>query len=59
MTQTRLNNVMVLYVHKNRTDELCLTTIGNEFIRDPVTKKLCLGNSCQVIEIMFLYEFSL
>ena len=58
MTQTRLNIVMVLYVHKNRTDELCLTTIGNEFIRDPVTKKLCLGNSCQVIEIMFLYAFS-
>ena len=34
MTQTRLNNVMVLHVHKNRTDELCLKTIGNEFIKE-------------------------
>ena len=33
MTQTRLNNVMVLHVHKSRTDELSLTTIGNEFVK--------------------------
>ena len=29
---TRLNNVMVLHVHKNLTDKLSLVDIGNNFI---------------------------
>ena len=33
MSQTRLNNLMILHVHSNRTDQLCLTEIGNEFIQ--------------------------
>ena len=33
MSQKRLNNLMVLHVHSNRTDQLCLTDIGDEFIR--------------------------
>lgn len=43
MTQTRLNNVMVLHVHKNRTDELCLTTIGNEFVKGSSHRETLFG----------------
>lgn len=32
MTQNRLNNVMVLHVHKHFTDELSLIDIANEFV---------------------------
>ena len=32
MSQSRLNNVMVLHVHKNLTDKLSLVDIGNDFI---------------------------
>ena len=32
MTQMRLNNVMTLHVHKELTDKLDLTEIGNEFV---------------------------
>ena len=31
MTQRRLNNIMVLHVHKDQTDQLLLIEIGNEF----------------------------
>ena len=34
MTQTRLNNIMILHVYKSNTDELNLIDIGNEFIRE-------------------------
>ncbi len=33
MTQTRLNNILVLHVHKNRTDQLCLAEVGKEFVK--------------------------
>ena len=32
MTQNRLNNIMVLHVHKNITDKLSLIDIGNDFV---------------------------
>ena len=32
MTQSRLNNLMILHVHKSITDKICLTDIGNEFV---------------------------
>ena len=32
MSQSRLNNVMVLHVHKNLTDKISLVDIGNNFI---------------------------
>lgn len=32
MTQTRLNSIMTLHVHKELTDKLNLTEIGNEFV---------------------------
>ena len=34
MTQTRLNNIMILHVYKSNRDELNLIDIGNEFIRE-------------------------
>ena len=37
MNQGRLNNVMILHVHKQLTesDNLCLADIGNDFVRGP------------------------
>ena len=32
MNQVRLNNIMVLHVHKDRTDALNLIEIANEFV---------------------------
>ena len=32
MSQSRLNNVIVLHAHKNLTDELSLVDFGNNFI---------------------------
>ena len=32
MTQSRLNNLMILHVHKSITDKQILTEIGNEFV---------------------------
>ena len=32
MTQMRLNNLMILHVHKDKTDALDLTSIGKEFV---------------------------
>ena len=40
MTQSRLSNVMVLHVHKNYTDELCMTNIGNEFVHSSSHREL-------------------
>jgi len=33
MTQARLNNALILHVHKNGTDQLSLTEVGNEFVK--------------------------
>ena len=33
MKQTRLNHLMILHVHKEKTDSLHLHDIGNEFVR--------------------------
>ncbi len=32
MTQQRLNNLMVLHVHKDHTDKLNLCEVANEFV---------------------------
>ena len=34
MTQQRLNNVLILHVHKDRTDKLDLRKVGQEFVGD-------------------------
>ena len=33
MTQRRLNNIMVLHVHKDQTDQLSLIKVGKEFLQ--------------------------
>ena len=43
MTQMRLNNLMVLHVHKSRTDALDLTSIGKEFIALKETRVRLFG----------------
>ena len=43
MTQTRLNNVLVLHVHKNLTDQLCLIEVGNEFVKGSSHRKALFG----------------
>ena len=43
MTQTRLNNVMVLHVYKDLTDELNLIDIGNEFVKGSAHRETVLG----------------
>ena len=43
MTQTRLNNMLVLHVHKNRTDQLCLTEVGNEFVKGSSHREALFG----------------
>ena len=32
MTQSRLNHLMILHIHKKLTDKLNLTVVANEFI---------------------------
>ena len=43
MTQTRLNNVLVLHVHKNLTDQLCLIEVGNEFVKGSSHREALFG----------------
>ena len=43
MTQERLNNVMILHVHKERTDNLSLVDIGNEFVHGSVHRQHIFG----------------
>ena len=43
MTQTRLNNVLVLHVHKNLTDQLCLIEVGNEFVKGSSPREALFG----------------
>ncbi len=43
MTQTRLNSTMMLNVHQDRTDELNLIDIGNEFIRENTHRESIFG----------------
>jgi len=46
MTQTRLNNLMILHVHKDMSDALDVRKIAKEFVlRQP--------GSCQVFDVEF------
>ena len=39
MTQSRLNHLMILHYHQDKTDELSLTSVANEYIdRNEVRK---------------------
>ena len=41
--QQRLNNIMVLHVHKKRTDKLDLVTVANEFVDSSETRLARFG----------------
>ena len=43
MGQQRLNNIMVLHVHKERTDKLNLITVANEFVDGSETRLARFG----------------
>lgn len=43
MTQTRLNNAMVLHIHRSITDELSLIDIANDFIRESTHRESLFG----------------
>ena len=47
MSQSRLNNVMVLHVHKNLTDKLSLVDIGNDFISGSSHRESLFGKFLQ------------
>ena len=47
MSQSRLNNIMVLHVHKNLTDKLSLVDIGNDFISGSSHRESLLGKFLQ------------
>ena len=44
MTQTRLNNIMILHVHKSLTDQMNLVDIGNEYVRESSHREGLFGN---------------
>ena len=43
MTQQRLNNLMVLHVHKGRTSDLSEVDICNDFVADSETRLRIFG----------------
>ena len=44
MSQTRLNTLMVLHVHKTLTDSLSLIDIGNDFVKGSNHRESILEN---------------
>ncbi len=44
MLQERLNYLMLLHVHKERTDAICLKTVVNDFIEDSIHRSNIFGN---------------
>ena len=44
MSQQRLNHLMILHVHKDKTDELDLKSRLNEFVEGMSTEVVCLDN---------------
>ena len=44
MTQPRLNNLMLLYIHKERTDELNESSIAKSFIMENERRRFFFGN---------------
>ena len=43
MGQVRTNNIMVMHVHKDRTDKLSLVNIGNDFVSGCETRLSTFG----------------
>ena len=43
MTQSRLNNIMMLHIHKECTDQLNLIDLGNAFVRNSHHRETLFG----------------
>ena len=50
MTQTRMNNLVTLHVHKERTDTLDLKAIANEFTARNERRR-CVFGKCVVSKL--------
>ena len=44
MTQQRLNHVLLLHVHKDKTDQLNLADVGNNFVAGSEHRLSLFGN---------------
>ena len=44
MSQTKVNSLMVLHVHKTLTDSLSLIDIGNDFVKGSNHRESIFGN---------------
>ena len=49
MIQVRLNNIMILHVHKDCTDALNLTDVANDFMDGSEYRLFILGNFQKLI----------
>ena len=47
MTQERFNNIHVLLVHNDLTDNLNITEVGNEFVMDSEFRQKLSGKFCE------------
>lgn len=58
MTEKRLNNCLLLHVHKDLTDELCLTEVAKEFVSVNVERSRYFGSYPNIIiEELLIYFF--
>ena len=55
MTQSRLNHLLLLHVHKNRCDELDLLQVAQDFVKDSEHRRSLFGSFCSAWFIMRLY----
>ena len=66
MTQTQMNNIMILHVHKQLTDQLNILEIGNDYIRESSHREALFGkfvrtdleddNFCTTINFYITYH---
>ena len=52
MTQLRLNNSMILFVHSNLTDKINVVELGNKFIRGSEHRQILFGKT----SILYMYD---
>ena len=51
MADERLNNLMILHIHREKTDKLDLVDIANRFVGKTILVKECLADLRSVIEV--------
>lgn len=58
MTQQRLNGLMILHVHKDKTDYLNLDQVTNDFIDRKEIRVALFGKCMYVASILCLFVFN-